>query len=49
LADSGEPGTGATALGIGLDGKPIAHKENELEAPTFLGVHINGKHLQFRR
>ncbi len=46
-ADLGEQGNGETALVINPDGKPIPPKENDPEAPTLPGLHINAKHFQF--
>jgi lysophospholipase L1-like esterase len=45
--DLGELGGGETGLVISPDGKPIPQKENDPEAPTSPGLHINGRHFPF--
>jgi hypothetical protein len=39
--------SGETALVISPDGKPIAPKENDPDAPTEPGFHTNGRHFKF--
>ncbi len=46
-ADLGDPGGGQTALVISPDGKPIPPKENDPEAPTSPGLHVDQRHFQF--
>src|SRR5882762_7399711 len=43
----GEQGSGETALVISPDGKPIAPKENDPDAPTEPGILTNGQHFKF--
>jgi len=39
--------SGETALVISVDGKPIPKKENDPQAPTLPGLHVNGKYFKF--
>src|SRR3989449_157806 len=45
--DFGERGSGESGLVISPDGKPIPPKENDSEAPTLPGLHVNGRHFKF--
>jgi lysophospholipase L1-like esterase len=42
-----EPGRGESGLVISEDGKPIPPKENDPDAPTLPGLHVNGRHFKF--
>lgn len=42
-----ELGGDGPALVISRDGKPIPKKENDPEAPTLPGLHVNGQRFQF--
>jgi hypothetical protein len=45
--DFDEPGSGESGLVISEDGKPIPPKENDPDAPTLPGLHVNGRHFKF--
>jgi len=42
-----EPGRGESGLVISEVGKPIPPKENDPDAPTLPGLHVNGRHFKF--
>jgi len=42
-----ELGGDGPALVISPDGKPIPKKENDPQAPTLPGLHVNGQHFDF--
>ena len=43
----GDLGSGEIALVISPDGKPILPKQNDPDAPTLPGLHVNGRHFKF--
>ena len=45
--DFGEQGSGESGLVISPNGKPIPPKENDPEAQTLPGLHVNGRHFKF--
>jgi lysophospholipase L1-like esterase len=45
--DFDEQGSGESGLVISEDGKPIPPKENDPDAPTLPGLHVNGRHFKF--
>jgi len=45
--DLGDAGSGETALVISPNGKPIPPKENDPEAPTLPGLHVDGHRFKF--
>jgi lysophospholipase L1-like esterase len=45
--DFDEQGSGESGLVISEDGKPIASKENDPDAPTLPGLHVKGRHFKF--
>ena len=42
-----ERGSGESGLVISEDGNPIPPKENDPDAPTLPGLHVNGRHFKF--
>jgi len=45
--DFHEKGSGESGLVISEDGKTIPRKENDPDAPTLPGLHVNGRHFKF--
>jgi lysophospholipase L1-like esterase len=45
--DFNEQGSGESGLVISEDGNPIPPKENDPDAPTLPGLHVNGRHFKF--
>jgi len=46
-AELGDQESGETAFVISPDGQPIPKKQNDPDAPTLPGLHVNGRHFKF--